>query len=408
VLRCTLTARVRGGQPWLAIESWHVPSTRAGETGTGLLMLLCEPEMLDPALAELRRASANLTVRRDSNGAPLPYGRPRFAAGHVLRVHKARDWALPIGSAKGRPESSNARSVLAAVVRQQQEVGHRGFTSCVRWCLQPVAESVDGQAARRLRRMADRSPTANAAISADIAEAQRGGGGAVCFVELQAAVEPVAEQPARRYSDLQAICRLLLSPALSQRGVNTLVERQMILRQGLYRRRWDRGTPPLLPDQSGSTLLFASELAVMLELPALGAEHGLPLRRNTVPYLPAPLGLTRAQTLDMPLPPTAEADDAALDGDEACVDDDVAGGRRGGPHDGLRANGGRGPRLDADDPDPMLKIAVAAPEVPWSIAQRDRKYGVADRGRAGRGEELAADPLCDGRHPRAEHRDDRL
>ena len=357
VLRCTLTARVSGGQPWLAIESWHVPSASVGETGSATLMLLCEPEMLDPAVAALRRAFSNLTVRRDAtSGAPARHEGLRFQPEHVLRVRKDRDWALPIGGPKGRPDTSNARSVMAAVIRQQQEVGRKGFVSCVRWCLQPAAESVDRSAAYRLRRMADATATANAAVSADILEAQRGGGGALCFVELQAAVEAIDAAQPRRYADLQAICRLLLSPALSARGLNTLVERQMIVRQGLYRRRWERATPPLLPDQSGATLMFATELAVMLEFPGLGAEHGLPLRRSTIPYLPAPPGLTRARMLHMPAPPS---------------DPSGADGRQRGPGRPLGE-----PRLSCEEPDPMLKIGVAAPGVPWSIAQGDRKYGL--------------------------------
>jgi Replication-relaxation len=379
VLRCTLTARVCGGQPWLAIESWHMPSSRGGETGSATLMLLCEPVMLDPAVAALRRAFPNLGVRRDPrSGEPCRYGELRFAAAHVLRVRKARDWALPIGGPKGRPDTSNARSVMAAVIRQQQEVGRKGFVSCVRWCLLPAAESVDSDAANRLRRMADSTRTANAAVSADILEAQRGGGGAMCFVELQAAVEPTRTGPdRRRFADLQAVCRLLLSPALSQRGVNTLVERQMILRQDLYRRRWARGTPPLLPDQSGATLLFATELAVMLEFPGLGAEHGLPLQRSTVPYLPAPPGLTRAQMLQMPVPTPAPTGTeaqvrtmAAGDQHSACAD---AGPASAGVPDGDASDA---QALRCQNPDRMLKIAVAAPDVPWSIAQRDRKYGL--------------------------------
>ena len=63
VLRSTLVERVAGGQPWLALESWHVPPTGPGETGSALLMVLCEPVTLGPALAELRRAYPNLTVR---------------------------------------------------------------------------------------------------------------------------------------------------------------------------------------------------------------------------------------------------------------------------------------------------------------------------------------------------------
>lgn len=309
MLRCTLVSRVCGGQPWLAIESWHVPPATAGETGTALLMILCEPQTLDPAIAALRRAYPNLTVRHDrETGAPAPYVSPRFSPEHVLRVRKARDWALPIGAIKGSGDTSNARSVMASVIRQQQQLGKTGYLSCVRWCLMPADESVDGRAARRLRRMADSTHTVNAAVSADVMEAQRGGGGALCFLELQSAIQHVRGDGERRgFADLQPVCRLLVSPALTQRSVNTLMERQMIVRQALYRRRWERGTPPLIPDQTGATLVFPAELALTLEFPGLGSEHGLPLQRNTVPWLPAPPGLTRAGHTGMPLPPSREA-----------------------------------------------------------------------------------------------------
>lgn len=307
VLRSTLVERLAGGQPWLAIESWHVPPSGPGETGSALLMVLCEPTTLGPALAALRRAYPNLTVRSDpATGEPRRYDAPRFAAAHVLRVRKARDWVLPVGVSAGSPDHSNARSVLASVIRQQQRVGHDGLVSCVRWCLLPADESVDALAARRLRRMAESSEQHNSAVSADVAAAQRSGGGALCFVELQSAVASPPGGGPGRYGDLQAVCRLLVSPALSMRGVNTFVERQMVIRQGLYRRRWSRATPPLLPDQSGATLWFAGELGLLIELPSLGSEHDLPLARNTIPYLPAPPGLPRGRHRGLPPPPSPE------------------------------------------------------------------------------------------------------
>ena len=305
-LRSTLVARVAGGQPWLAIESWHVPPTTVGETGNALLMILCEPVMLDPALAALRRAYPNLTVRSNSEtGDPLRHDAPRFEAAHVLRVRKARDWVLPVGDATGSPDHSNARSVMATVIRQQQKASADGLVSCVRWCLLPADESVDALAARRLRRLAESTEQQNSAVSADVIEAQHSGGGALCFVELQAAVQRAPGTDAGRYGDLQAACRLLVSPALSMRGVNTFVERQMVLRQGLYRRRWARATPPVLPDQTGATLWFAGELGLFIELPSLGSEHDLPLARNTVPHLPAPAALPRGRHRGLSIPPTS-------------------------------------------------------------------------------------------------------
>ncbi len=308
-LRSTLIERVAGGQPWLAIESWHVPPTVPGETGNALLMVLCEPRTVAPALAALRRAYPNLTVRCDpETGEPRRYDAPRFEAAHVLRLRKAREWVLPVGGSSLSPDHSNARSVMATVIRQQQEVGKDGLVSCVRWCLLPADESVDALAARRLRRLAESTEHQNSAVSADVVEAQRSGGGALCFVELQAAVQAPPDGQLARYGDLQALCRLLVSPALSTRGVNTLVERQMMVRQRLYRRRWARATPPVLPDQTGATLWFSGELGMFTELPSLGSEHDLPLLRNTVPYLPAPAALPRGQHRGLAMPPSPEQD----------------------------------------------------------------------------------------------------
>ena len=306
-LRSTLVERVAGGQPWLAIESWHVPPTTAGETGNALLMILCEPAMLESALAALRRAYPNLTVRCASEtGEPVRYDAPRFEPAHVLRVRKARDWALPVGGSSGSSDHSNARSVMATVIRQQQKAGAEGLVSCVRWCLLPADESVDALAARRLRRLAQSTEHQNSAVSADVVEAQRSGGGALCFVELQSAIQRPHGRDVGRYGDLQAACRLLVSPALSMRGVNTFVERQMVIRQKLYRRRWARATPPVLPDQTGATLWFTGELGLFIELPSLGSEHDLPVARNTVPHLPAPAALPRGQHRGLPLPPSAD------------------------------------------------------------------------------------------------------
>jgi hypothetical protein len=103
VLRCTLTARICGGQPWLAIESWHMPSSRGGATGSATLMLLCEPVMLDPAVAALRRAFPNLGVRRDPrSGEPCRYGDVALHPHHGRGAEPAHDGPRTAGSWDGR------------------------------------------------------------------------------------------------------------------------------------------------------------------------------------------------------------------------------------------------------------------------------------------------------------------
>jgi hypothetical protein len=301
-LRESLTERLTAGQPWLGLESWFLPPQGPGETGTAALMLLCEPDTREPALAALRRAYPDLSLRPGEDGEPLEFVQPSFLPGHVLRVQKARSWALPIGSAGRRGEGSNARSTMSGIIRQQQQARR---LSCVRWCVMPAADQLDSRAAERLARVLPRDRH-NAALAGDVQQALESAGGAMAFLELQAAVER-RELAGRRgrarpesFNELQNACRRLLAPALSHRGANHLSERLMVFRQRLYRRRWARGEPPLLPDPTGSTLQSPRELALLMELPSLGSEHALPLQRNTVPHLPIPTEVPRARMVELP------------------------------------------------------------------------------------------------------------
>ena len=302
-LRQSLTKRITTGQPWLALESWFLPPQGSGETGTSALMLLCEPCSRESALAALRRAYPDLTLRAGADGEPLEFAPPSFVPGHVLRVRKARSWTLPIGAGGGAHERSSARSTMAGIIRQQQQARRR---SCVRWCLMPAADQLDSQAAERLARLA--GERTNAALSADVQQALRSAGGAMGFLELQAAVERRQLRNGRgrarpeSFGELQSACRRLVSPALSHRGANHLSERLMVFRQGLYRCRFARGEPPLVPDPTGSTLVSPRELALVMDLPSLGSEHALPLQRNTVPHLPIPTDVPRARIVDLRLP----------------------------------------------------------------------------------------------------------
>jgi type VI protein secretion system component VasK len=75
-VRESLTERLVEGQPWLALESWFVPPGRRGETGTAALMLLCEPRVRENAMAALRRAYPDLSLRPDpagGDGEPLEF-----------------------------------------------------------------------------------------------------------------------------------------------------------------------------------------------------------------------------------------------------------------------------------------------------------------------------------------------
>jgi hypothetical protein len=330
-VRATLVARLFTGQPWVAFEFWHDPPRSAGETGEATMMLLCEPQTVGRVIATMRRIAPNIAVRHE-HGAPKRFDELHFMPDHVLRVAKSLEFLLPITDP--RAGRASARSATASITRTQQDLGAQGFASCVRVCILPAAGSMDHIAARRLRRMADRAEGANAAVSSAVLQAQKAAGGSLAFVELQAAIQDVRRPPqpaaipatrriARRrrgerrqsgegrdwtFADRQGMCHALLAPAMSDASANNLTERLMYVRQGLYQRRWHRATPPLLPDQDGSTAMWPLELARLIEPPNLASEFDLPFTRSCVPNLPAPRGLPRATMLEPPHVPE-DADD---------------------------------------------------------------------------------------------------
>lgn len=365
-MRTSLVARLFTGQPWFAFELWHAPPIESGETGETTIMLLCEATAVGPVLAVLRRISPNLSVREE-HGQPRRFDDLQFYPDHVLRVAKTRPYPYPITDPVGATEG-NPSSVMATVIRAQQEVGKRGFASCVRFCVLPADSTMDSRAAGELRRIANQAGGPNAAVSADIVQSQRAGGGSVSFVEVQAAVQDlVALKPRKRtrrarwrarvrvvlrplawlaevqaarlrrrvrrapgsrqwtFADLQSLCATLVAPASTNVGANTLSERMMYVRQHLYCERWKRATPPVLPDPDGSSAMWPSELARLIELPNLASEFDLPVVRSTTPNLPVPRGLPRATMIDLPeIPPEEdEVEDAGFRVSRAVPVDDV-------------------------------------------------------------------------------------
>ena len=213
----------------------------------------------------------------------------------------------------------------------------------------------------------------------------------MCFLELQAAVERRRVRGrwgrlrAESFSELQNACRQLLSPALSHRGANHLSERLMVFRQRLYRRRWLRGEPPLLPDPSGATLVSPRELALLMELPSLGSEHALPLQRNTVPYLPIPTEVPRARLVELPLPDEGPAGDGGRSRRRSWTPSSSSTRSPRGAERWRRHPTAGSSRSPAGDGDPGLAVGRGLPNVPWTIRQRDRIYNVLLAGGQGSG-----------------------
>ena len=102
-------------------------------------------------------------------------------------------------------------------------------------------------------------------------------------------------------ADTAEACKTVAAAVQSRRGENRLHRRWMIVRQGLYRRRFPRALGPLIP--SFRTLVSAAEVAHLLELPSARMK-GVPVRRVTIPRIPAPPEIVRG-TLPTPAEPGA-------------------------------------------------------------------------------------------------------
>jgi hypothetical protein len=100
-------------------------------------------------------------------------------------------------------------------------------------------------------------------------------------------------------------CNLIAASLLARRGENHLHRRCMVLRQRLYRRRFPTGYPPLVPSPSMRTLVSGAELAHLLELPSARMK-GVPVRRLTIPRMPAPPDAFRATDRRPPTAPPAD------------------------------------------------------------------------------------------------------
>jgi hypothetical protein len=94
-------------------------------------------------------------------------------------------------------------------------------------------------------------------------------------------------------ADTAEACKTVAAAVQSRRGENRLHRRWMVLRQGLYRRRFPRALGPLIP--SFRALVSAAEVAHLLELPSARMK-GVPVRRVTIPRIPAPPEVVRGTT----------------------------------------------------------------------------------------------------------------
>jgi hypothetical protein len=218
-----------------------------------------------------------------------------------MRFRKERSFVYPLLAAGDELASPPVEAIAQAQVTA-------GAPSVVRLQLTPAPAAFEELARRRYRRHENRlvrqerwglpegglTSTLN---RAEMTSAQRTQNRSLFWLELTVA------------AGSRQTCKQITAAVLARRGENRLHRRWLIVRHNLYRRRFARATPPLLP--SPRTLISAAEAAQLLALPSARMK-GVPVRRVAVPRIPMPPEVLRADP-DEPveLPPTDGAPSAA-------------------------------------------------------------------------------------------------
>lgn len=293
-VRTAPVRRSRSGQPFVALELHYGP----GEDGLEWTpCVLCRPEDVLAIDAALVSAYPDVRIGFVFDGEPQPIAGRLTTPGCVLRLHKERPFVYSLLAAPDRDGSPPLEAVA------QAQVG-LGAPSTVRLQLTPAPLWLGSVARRRLDREENQLvrrerwglPEASGSSQLGLEEmrgARATQNRSMFWLECQVAASK--EEDARR----------LAATLCAARGENRLRVRVMLVRAALYRGRFAAATPPLLPSPSLRSLVSSIEVARLLELPGARMK-GVPVRRLTLPRLPAPPEIARAVDVRPPLPPAEE------------------------------------------------------------------------------------------------------
>ena len=292
--------RVSHGQPFVALELWHRPS-EVGMQST--LCLVCEAQMARTLEGIIAGAYPDVRLGRTFEEEPHPIsaelGEPRY----VMRFRKRRPFIYPLGNpAPGAVQRHGKGTPLIEAIAMTQTA--LATESLVRFQIMPATEQLEDRARRRLEEHERRHHGHH----------HHGGRGTTILdqAEMRSAVE--IRHRSMFYLEVQVgssdweTCNRIAASLVARRGENHLHRRYMVIRQRMYCRRFPRAYPPLFPPLSMRSLVSGVELAHLLELPSARLK-GVPIRRLTIPRMPAPPNAGRARA---PVLPVLRADNAEV------------------------------------------------------------------------------------------------
>ena len=287
IVRAWPADRVRHGQPYVALE---LICGTAPEAGGRLEMewsinVRCEPRSVSAIDGAISAAYPDVRLGRTHGEQPQPRAGVLREPGYVMRFRKERSFVYSLIAA-GEEQAS---SPLEQIARSQVAVA---APSVVRFQLTPTPSRFE-ELARRLYRRQETELARHERLGlregglmstfnrAEMRAAERTQNRSLFWLEAVVA------------ADTREACKTVAAAMQSRRGENRLHRRCMIVRQRLYCRRFPRALGPLVP--SFRSLVSAAEVAHLLELPSARMK-GVPVRRVTIPRIPAPPEVVRGTT----------------------------------------------------------------------------------------------------------------
>jgi hypothetical protein len=290
--------RVGKGQPFVALELWHRQSS-VGMHWT--LCLVCDAAMARTLEGIIAGAYPDVRIGHEFDEEPQPIDSTVQEPRYVMRFRKRRPFIYPLGNPSPATTQRQGKTtpLIEAIAMTQTSLA---VPSLVRLQIMPASEQLEERARRRLERHERRRRERE--------HHHRGGTSLLDEAELRSAVE--VRHRSMFYLEVQVgssdweTCNRIAASLVARRGENHLHRRYMVLRQRLYRRRFPSAYPPLVPPASLRNLVSGAELAHLLELPSARMK-GVPVRRLTIPRMPAPPEAFRATDLHIPPAPSPRA-----------------------------------------------------------------------------------------------------
>jgi hypothetical protein len=279
IVRAWPVDRARNGQPYVALElicsAIEAPAGRTEMEWS--INIRCEPRTVIALDGAISATYPDIRVGRIHGEQPLPRPGVLREPRHLMRFRKERSFVYSLIADGEREASSPLEQIARAQVAQ-------GAPSVVRFQLTPTLTYFE-KLARRLYRRHE-----NKLVRQERWGLPEGG----LWSTFNRAEMRAAERTQNRSlfwletviaADSAEVCKAVAAAVQSRRGENRLHRRWIVVRRGLYRRRFPRALGPLIP--SFRCLVSAAEVAHLLALPSARMK-GVPVRRVPLPRIPAP------------------------------------------------------------------------------------------------------------------------